>query len=156
VYKVVLNKGTAYFDPKTRTNLFKSKNFRTFTAEELKNYDMSNIYFAVSVGILKEYGSREVKEDTRIVEPVEETIQKETLETEELPEETATEEEITEDVIEETEEAAETTTLEAFTADGRPRCQSLKNDNETQCANAAKYPEDNPIYCGAHKNKLEE
>lgn len=45
--------------------------------------------------------------------------------------------------------------LEATTEDGDPRCQEIKSDGE-QCKNAAKYPEDNPIYCGTHKDKLEE
>lgn len=138
MYKVTLNKGTSYYDPKTNTNLKLSSKTKTFSDEDIERLDMTNIEFAISVNVLK-------KTDLAAEEPVQE-------ETEEVKQE-----ETDEPVKEETEEVLqeEESDLEEFTDDGDPRCQEITGSGN-QCKNAAKYPEEDPLYCGTHKDKLEE
>jgi len=129
---------------KTKTNLSKSKNSRTFTDEELENLDMSNIKFAISVNVLKKY-------DVELIEEVEPLKEGEVLnigdsddkEIEETLAEIPTVDTNSEEII-----------FQAFTESGEPRCQAITGDG-SQCEHAAKYPEDDPIYCGIHKSKIE-
>jgi hypothetical protein len=137
MYKVTLNKGTSYFDPKTNTSLKLSKKTRTFSDEELERLDMENIEFAINVNVLKK---------TEV--DAEEVVQEETNEVkQEVTEEPVKEE--TEEVLQEEELA-----LEEFTDDGDPRCQEITGSG-SQCKNAAKYPEEDPKYCGTHKKDEE-
>lgn len=137
MYKVTLNKGTSYYDPKTNTNLKLSKKSRTFTDEELERLDMENIEFAINVNVLKK---------TKV--DAEEVLQEET---EEVKNETIKEpmKEETEEVLQEEEPG-----LKEFTDDGDPRCQEITGSGN-QCKNAAKYPEEEPTYCGTHKKDEE-
>jgi len=115
MYKVTLNKGTSYFDPKTNTSLKLSKKTRTFSDEELERLDMENIEFAINVNVLKK---------TEV--DAEEVVQEETNEVkQEVTEEPVKEE--TEEVLQEEELA-----LEEFTDDGDPRCQEITGSG-SQC-----------------------
>ena len=139
MYKVTLNKGTSYFDPKTNTNLKLSKKTRTFSKEELERLDMKNIEFAIQVNVLKKVETDEPMNE-KTEEPVNEVAEKPVNEPEKEPE---------------TEEADKESELEEFTDDGDLRCVEITGSG-TQCKNAAKYPEEDPKYCGTHKDKQEE
>lgn len=77
--KVELIKNNRYWDPKTETHLTRTSNEREFTEEEMEELDMSNIEYAVEVGILEtdseEFGNEEEEE----IEEVEEETEEEDL-----------------------------------------------------------------------------
>lgn len=176
---VWLNRGYGYFDELTNTHLTTANPRRIFTDEEIARYNMSAIYRSIKFGTLKakeDIDSLDIKKeesgmeaDTKDPEvtPTEEiTPENNTQETESKEETEVTNKEEFEKIEEEKTETLEETNeenpeevedngLKAFTEDGEPRCQEIKNDGE-QCTYAAKYPEDNPKYCGRHKNKLNE
>lgn len=140
MFKVTLNKGTSYYDPKTNTNLKLSSKTRVFEDEEIERFDMENIEFAVSVGVLlKADAEKEAEEDVKN-EKTDEVVN---IETDEVLNEDADETQ------------AEEESLEELTDDGDPRCQEITGSG-TQCKNAAKYPKEEPKYCGTHKDKAEE
>lgn len=154
-YKIVLRRGTAYYDPKTKIHLTRRKPSFYCDDEFLENHDMSSIESAIGDKVLKKLGG----EDLKIEEKKEETSSLEEISQKSL--ENKEEEIIEEEVIEEKEEVIEKEVieedngLEALQEDGDPRCQAITG-SKVQCDNTAKYPEDNPIYCGIHKSKLEE
>lgn len=167
MYAVYINRGYAYFDEKTRTHLTRSNPKRVFTDEELATLDMSGIERGIRLGTLRKEEitvSKEdkdevvkempeaVSEEEKIEEPIAEEMTEETeetQETEEMPDEEEAEKE-QENIIEEDGEE----NLEDLTKEGEPRCQARKADG-TQCTFAAKVPEDNPIYCGRHRDLLD-
>ena len=130
---VKLAKGkTAYWDPKTRTHLTISRNKRLFSKKERGNLNFKNIESALSSGALVSIPLKEEDSKASKKEKVEENNQ-EDISTEESTEEK----------------------LEKVTSERKPRCQEIKSDG-SQCTYDAKYPEDNPKYCGIHKKSLEE
>jgi len=51
--KVTLVKNNRYWDPKTETHLTRTDKTREFSKEEIEELDMSNIEYAIEVGILE-------------------------------------------------------------------------------------------------------
>lgn len=154
---VKLSKGrTAFWDPKSRIHLTVTNNKKLFTEEELKNLDLSNIISGINTGVLsaikkkdndtdnekedkdnKTEESQESSDDNESNEEIIETTQENDEDEEEEKEDTSNEEE---------------EVLEALTDDNKPRCQGLKKDG-AQCSLDAKYPEDDPKYCGIHNKE---
>ena len=172
MYAVYINRGYAYFDEKTKTHLTRSNPKRVFTDEELKTLDMSGIERGIRLGTLR----REEVKDPEEVQPDKEVVKETETEVEIKIEESSdktsktVEKESKEKPIEEEaenegeqevekKEAEESATEEEgdfadLTKEGEPRCQAKKADG-SQCTFAAKVPEDNPIYCGRHKDLLD-
>ena len=130
MYKVVLNKGQAYNDDKTRTHLTLSEPSRTFSDDFIEDNNMGNIEYAINVGVL-----RKVEPDT-VVEEEKDGGEPESEIEKEYPD--------YKKVLEEEEYSIEPN-----------QCQATTNSGD-QCQNTAKYPEDDPKYCHLHKSLLEE
>ena len=129
---------TAFWDPKSRTHLTVSSNKRLFTEDEIENVDLSNIVSGINSGVLTKISDKKEENDVKTDEDI-------------LDEEQENEEEL--DITTDEEETDEEETdeeLVSLTEDGEPRCQEIKKDG-TQCTLDAKYPEDDPKYCGIHK-----
>jgi hypothetical protein len=131
MYKVILDSGQSFWDEKTKTNLSLSDKSRVFDDDFIENHDMSNIEYAINVGVLKKVDvNTVVKEETIDGEPEKELDK-------EYPD--------YKKVLEEEEE----NTIEPS------QCQATTTSGD-QCQNTAKYPEDDPKYCHIHRNLLEE
>lgn len=158
--KIILQRGTRYWDPLTKIHLSNRENSKVITQEFADNNDLRNIESAIETSVLRTYEIEQNEEDveeTTEVKQSEETISEEEQVEEESVETSDAEAETTDDSTEDVEKQEETESkLVKTTEDGEPRCQHIKDDDE-QCTYTAKYPEDDdPIYCGVHKNKLEE
>lgn len=170
MFKIVLEKGNRYWDPYTSTHLKRSNREETFTDEDIENYDMSNIEYAVQVGVLRkieldqdtesesESSEEELKTEPMSIEDEEDKVTTDEVElkVEEVDTEKNVEDEKTSDETEEdTSEEIEVELLNEDEEEEFDRCQA-KTSSGSQCKNEAKYPEDNPMYCHIHKSKSEE
>jgi len=144
---VKLSKGkTAYWDPKTKTHLTISNNKEKFTDKQREELDFTNIMSALRSGVLSPITFKEdKKEDSE--DETKDTNEEDTNEEDTNEEDTNEEDTNEEDTNEE--EDQEENELEKYTEDGNLRCQEVKSDG-TQCTYDAKYPEDDPKYCGVH------
>ena len=134
------DKRNAYWEPLTKTHLTLSKKVREFSDSELENLDMSGIEAGLNTNAIKDVTNQIQGNDEE--NTVEENNEEENNEEENNEEENNEEENIDdEEVVEEEEEVLQ--------------CQATTSNGE-QCKNDAKYPEDEPKYCGVHKSKLEE
>ena len=168
MYKVILKKNNRYWDPKTGTHLKQTEKTRIFDDEFIENNDMSNIRYAISVGVLEkvelEDDSNEEPKESREDSTDNEQDQSDAEEVETKPakEEDAdqSEDESEEDieVLEESDEDIESEDKdEEFEDTEEPseedslRCKAHTSSGD-RCKNDAKYPEDSPEYCGVHKD----
>lgn len=152
--KVFLNRGYAFYDPKTNTHLTMRHPMREFSEEYMETHDMSGIRRALSSGVLGKSSSSPAREkseeqgaendtqqqaeySTTIIE--EPDVEEESYEPEPEPEVEEGGLELGEDEDEEEEHMCQATTKS-----GDP------------CGNRARYPENSPEYCGQHRHLLEE
>ena len=135
MYKVILQ-SQAYWDEETRTHLTNSNKTRIFSDEFIENNDMSNIESAIDVGVLKK-----VEIDKKDKKDEKENVKEETIE----------EENEVEDGYKDFKKVIE----EEESKPDEDQCQATTTSGE-QCRNEAKYPEDDPKYCGVHKKLLDE
>ena len=160
MYKVVLKNGVSFWDEKTQTNLDNSKKERVFDDEFIENHDMSEIELAIAVNTLSKVEmdspsdeGDEIEEEVVVEgdqDEKESQVTEDGIEEEVIDETEEDKEESVEDNKEIPKEEEETDTLVELTEDGEPRCQKVKKDG-SQCEYVAKYPEDEPQFCGLHK-----
>lgn len=160
MFKIVLEKGNRYWDPLTNTHLKRTDRERIFTDEQIESFDMSNIKYACTVGVVRKIDldkdvDKSVNEDKEVLDALSDDKK---VMTQDEDTQTANDEETQKETEEEVQTGAEeevSDTEDEESVDEFVQC-IAETSSGSQCKNEAKYPEEDPVVCHVHKGKLDE